>query len=675
MADFAKFRDAVNAQFSQMAKNKELFRVDLDKHQMWDAYLSAFPEGTNPIYRERTEHDCNCCKQFVRDIGNVVTIEDGKLVSVWDAIVPDETYQAVANALAERVRKVSIKSVFRHNEGKVGKSMTRVQGDDGTILKWDHFAVTVPRKFLSTSGDSVQAIMGQKQADFDVLKRSLEGISLAAIDVVLELIEQNSLYRGQEHLQTVKGLRRDKVAYDKLTNFFSKEQFLWETVANKGSAVRYRNTVIGTVLTDISEGVELERAVKSFEEKMAPSNYKRPTALITAGMIQKAEQKVEDLGIESALQRRFAVPSDLTINNVRFADRSTKTQMKGGVFDDLKPTAKDKTPDMKKVQEIGIKEFIDTVLPKADSLELLVENRHQNNLFSLVAPVHADAPNIFKWDNNFSWSYAGEVTDSIKERVKSAGGDVDGDVRVSLSWFNGDDLDIHIHEPNDHIFFGHKMSRSTGGRLDVDMNAGGPSSRTPVENVTWKNKAKMAPGKYKVVVNNYNKRETKDVGFEVEVQIGGQVYNYSYEKPVRNGQNVEVLTLNVSKDREVTVSDEKLTSTRSSKEVWGINTEQFVKVDMVMDSPNHWDGQEVGNKHWFFVLDGCKNPDPARGFYNEFLSNELTEHRKVFEVLGSKMKTEESDEQLSGVGFSSTQNNAILCKVSGSFNRVLKINF
>jgi hypothetical protein len=75
------------------------------------------------------------------------------------------------------------------------------------------------------------------------------------------------------------------------------------------------------------------------------------------------------------------------------------------------------------------------------------------------------------------------------------------------------------------------------------------------------------------------------------------------------------------------------------------------------------------------MLEDCKQEGKARGFYNEFLRGELDKHRKVFEVLGSKLKTPESDQQLSGVGFSSTQNNSILCKVSGSFNRTIKINF
>lgn len=96
----------------------------------------------------------------------------------------------------------------------------------------------------------------------------------------------------------------------------------------------------------------------------------------------------------------------------------------------------------------------------------------------------------------------------------------------------------------------------------------------------------------------------------------------------------------------------------------------------MMMSPNYWDGQEgIGNKHYFFMLEGCKNPDSVRGFFNEYLSPALTPHRKVFEALGSKMVTPYNEDQLSGLGFSSTVRNSVICKVLGTFERIIKINF
>jgi len=75
MSDFQHFAAAVEEKLDAMSKH-ELFVVDVEN--IFDRYLAAFPEGTNPVYRERTEHDCSCCKHFVRNVGNVVAVIDGK---------------------------------------------------------------------------------------------------------------------------------------------------------------------------------------------------------------------------------------------------------------------------------------------------------------------------------------------------------------------------------------------------------------------------------------------------------------------------------------------------------------------------------------------------------------------------------------------------------------------
>lgn len=98
-------------------------------------------------------------------------------------------------------------------------------------------------------------------------------------------------------------------------------------------------------------------------------------------------------------------------------------------------------------------------------------------------------------------------------------------------------------------------------------------------------------------------------------------------------------------------------------------------MQLVLNSPNHWDGEQTGNKHVFFILEGCANPVGTRGFYNEYLKPELDKHRKVFEMLGGKIKVQPSTEQLSGLGFSTTQRNHVFVKVSGSFNRTVKVVF
>ena len=120
---------------------------------------------------------------------------------------------------------------------------------------------------------------------------------------------------------------------------------------------------------------------------------------------------------------------------------------------------------------------------------------------------------------------------------------------------------------------------------------------------------------------------------------------------------------------------ESIGHTAQSKEFWGVKTQAFIPVSMVMNSPNHWDDNATGNKHLFFMLKGAKNPGDTRGFYNEYLRNELNEHKKVFEHLAGKMKAKYTDDQLSGIGFSDTKRDELLVKVTGQFTRTLKVKF
>jgi hypothetical protein len=331
-------------------------------------------------------------------------------------------------------------------------------------------------------------------------------------------------------------------------------------------------------------------------------------------MIEDAMKTIEKLGLESALDRRHARLSDVSINNVLWADGSAKAVMKNALKESLLEAA---TSDYKVTGaiDISIDEFVKTVLPKTSSMELFVKNSHQNKFVSVTAPAQEDSGKLFKWNNDFGWSYDGNITDSIKERVKKAGGNVNADFRVSLSWFNYDDLDIHAEDPhNRHIYFCNKA-----GILDVDMNAGGGRTREPVENLAWNNPPN---GKYKIWVNQYSQRETNDVGFTIEVENQGNIEQYSFNKSVKGNVQVGefVLQNGVIVDRKIASG---LIGGSISQEKWGVKTEAFAKVQVVMNSPNHWDDNGVGNKHWFFILENCKNNQPTRGIYNEFLNSAL----------------------------------------------------
>jgi len=671
MPDFISLKHAISHQFDLM-KKYDMFRVQVEKNDLWDMYLKSFPEGTNPIFRERTEHDCQCCKSFIRSVGDLVAIINGKLVSIWD-VKADGFYQVVADAMSALVKSKPIQNQFLHTESSVGidKSPRMV---DGVVLVWNHFHLKLPATHVVRGAD-IGPRLSESRSSKDVLFRSLTEITDDSINTVLELIGQKSLYRGEEHEGLVKAFKALKEKFSKLTTDTERDIFCWSSLKTGGAVCRIRNSVIGSLLVDISEGKDLEHAVNSFEAKVAPMNYKRPTALVTKAMVEKARATVHELGLDTALERRYATIDDITVNNILFADREAKKKMSADVFGIVANSIPEKVKNFDKVEEIDVETFLKNVLPKAESLEVFVENRHASNLVSLIAPADPSAKGMFKWPNNFSWSYTGEVADSIKERVKQAGGKVDGDLRCSLSWFNHDDLDLHMMEPGgNEISFRRRYSAYTGGVLDVDMNAGEGTTRTPVENICYPNRTSMKEGTYRLEVNNFYKRENKDFGFDMEIEFDGAIHHIHYENAVADKATITVAKIKYTHKGGFEIL-ESLQSSKSSKEVWGVTTESFHKASVVMLSPNHWDDKVVGNKHVMFMLDGCVNDGQARGFFNEFLAEELTPHRKVLEVVGSKMKTDTSDHQLSGIGFSSTQRNSVLCRVKGSFNRVVKVVF
>ena len=673
MTDFIRFRDAVNNQFETM-KSGVLFKTSVSKEIIWNKYLDSFPDGTDPVFKETTEHDCYCCKSFIRNIGNVVSIVDGKLVSIWDAPI-ESFYNEVSKELSKLVKSANICDIYLHDEPTVG-TLNNIQTlESGEKIQWEHFHLTLPSHVIKDK-DDIGSEKSIARSFKYVLLRSLNEITIDSMETVIDLIDQNSLYRGTEHKNTVTSFLTIKREFDKVKGEVEKDIFAWEQSQKIKGLSKVRNTVIGTLLTDISEGKELEQAVAMFESKVAPTNYKRPTAIVSKKMIIQAQDKVKELGLDEALGRRFAVTEDITINNVLFADRTAKNKM-GGVFDEMINDIPDKVKNLDKVEEINIEQFMTNVLPKADTIELMVENKHSGNFMSLISPKVPTAKNMFKWNNNFSWTYNGNIADSMKERVKKAGGNVDGVLRFSIQWNDGDDnqndFDAHCIEPNGHkIFFQNKGTKHpSSGMLDVDIVR--PGNEIAVENITWTNKSKMLNGEYHLLVHNFA-HNGGTTGFTAEIEYDGKIYSFAYDKELRRDEKVTVAKIKFHKDKGIEFI-ESLKSTVTSKNIWSVKTNKFEKVTMVMNSPNHWDGNETGNKHYFFIMEGCKNEEKARGFFNEYLREDLTEHRKVFEILGSKMNVESSDEQLSGVGFSSTQKNSVLCRITGSFTRVVKIIF
>ena len=312
---FDKFAEQINTRLMKLATN-QLYVTDVSKEEMWAVYINSFPEGTNNIYKERSEYDCNVCRQFILRAGNIVAEADGELQSVWQ-VPAEEPYTTVAKAMSDLVLSKSIRTIFLYDEAKIGAKTTKQLLEPGQSINWTHFWFNIPEVFISRDRATDRA---KVESTVAVLKRGLNEISMEAIDTVNELIASNSIHRGAEYRNTVAEFKRLSELYRALLTDKEKDIFVWTNY--KKSAAKIRTTVIGTLLQALSEGKNLESSVKSYEDKVSGTNFKRSKPLATPGMIKKAVDKIIELGLESALQRRYAVLEDISINNVIYADRT-----------------------------------------------------------------------------------------------------------------------------------------------------------------------------------------------------------------------------------------------------------------------------------------------------------------------------------------------------------------
>lgn len=669
----------LSAQIAQMLEGASfLFTTGIDKDALWNAYLESFPAEYNKVFRERREHDCSACRQFIKNFGGVVAIKDNKIVSMWDVELDDAEYKPSIEAMRALVKSQAVSDIYLAPQAKIGIDANFEAMPDGAVRTWEHLATELPKKFVETNKDKIPTLLAAKRDVKNVFRRSLEEITAESVATVLELIAQKSLYKGEEWQSVLTQFAAIQTEYSRLL-VEEKDNYCWTKSIEVGPVIgKIRNHSIGTLLTNISENMDLNDAVKKYEAIVAPTNYKRPKAIFTQKMIEDAKKQLEADGLIDSLGRRHATLDDITVNNILFHNKDAARRVKGSVLDEMKSETAENVKNFDKAEEIDIEPFVKDVLPGLTSVELLMESKHVSNLVSLIAPEKAEAPSLFKWDNPFSWAYNGNITDSMKERVKAAGGHVDGILRFSIQWNedgdNQNDFDAHCIQPDGRLIYYPLKGRrqESTGMLDVDIVS--PGRNVAVENINFLDANSMPEGNYTFLVHTFAYSGGKS-GFRAQVEFDGQIFEFDHNADTRSEEKVTVAVVNYTKAGGFKLV-KSLDHKSSVRQVWNVQTNKFIPVSVLMFSPNYWNKQHGnGHKHYFFMLNGCKNDTAPNGFFNEFLREEFMKHKRVFEALGSKMSVAPADDQLSGLGFSSTQRDSIVCKVSGKFTRILKIKF
>lgn len=704
------FSDILKAHFEQMCKGGKLFRADVSGQEVWEAYIASFEN--DPIFRdpESSEHNCNLCNNFIRHYGNIVSIDENfKTVSIFDVKVEGE-YENTVKVLSELIKSRKVRDVFfetydslnslnyescskNSKTFKLGleknhKRYTKEEAEKFGVVKADevrtfhHLNLDLPSAFVNTTGKSIEAIMNDYRAPKDVFQRAMEEIPLDTLNLVRDLIKQGSLLDGEAHLRKVEEFIPLKKEYDELAKN-QRDNWCW-VKSYKLPFAKFKNELIGVLCSELAEGEELNKACQSWNKRVDPANYMKAVAPITKRQVEEAQKFVEENGYTESFDRRFATIEDIKVSEILHINSGDNKIKTVSIFDNVKTAStRHKRSEFDNVEEVSIEKFMKDILPTCTGVEALLKNNHLGNMVSLTTANQTDSKPIFKWDNNYSWTYNGNLAgkSQIKDAVKSRGGNVEGVVRVSLAFPNTtDDYDLHMKEANGNVINFHNVrtKQLSSGMLDLDAQGvdGHQAPNKRVENIIYTDKSSMPKGKYEISVNNYSRRGLH-TPFTLEIEIEGEITLLELDGKKSNDWILAgTIEFDGNSFKVTEASGMKiLESTSVSQEVYGLETNSFHKVNLVCLSPNHWNGNNVGNKHYFFMLDGCKVPTSIRSFHNENLISDLLTHRKVMEVLGATNMIEPAEKQLSGLGFNATVREELVVRLSGTHKRVLKIKF
>ena len=712
---FKEFNQKIQQQFAKMCATGKLFRVELTGQQVWDIYINGFSASQNPVFRDpqSSVHNCNTDRHFIKRYGNIVALdENNSIMTMFDIDVAESDFETTVPNLSAWLKEAKIVAPFFESwneinvlpyEKKITKTQTQFQlgiaeqykqytkeevekfgvVEQGKVYTFNHFHVFAPAAFIDMSIKSVDAIVGEYRDAKNVFQRGMQEIPLDTLQLVNDLILQGSLLNGDAHLFKIQQFIELKKQYE-LVPVAQKDNWCWKA-SYKLPISKFRNELIGTLCVELAEGVELNEACKTWNKRVDPLNYMKAKAPITTSQIKQAQKFVEEEGYLASFDRRFATIDDIDVSEILHTNAGDGAIKTASLFDAVKATSvstRHKRSHFNDITSISIETFMKEILPTATSVEAFLENRMDGNLVALVTANEKNSKPLFKWSNNYSWTYNGNLAgkSQIKEEVKSKGGNVEGVLRFSMIWNDGNgndssDLDAWCQQASgERIGFsqgfrkdsGNKFS-NCGGQLDLDnMN---PQGKIAVEIIYFKSISLMRDGQYKFWVNQYSARNSQ--GFKAEIEFNGEVYNYEYNKAVSGDVEVAIVTLKNG----VFSIEHKLPETASSKTLWGLESNEFHKVNLVSLSPSYWGENNVGNKHYFFMLEGCKSDIPLRSFHNEYLTGELLPHRKVTEVLGETTKLSPTPKMLAGIGFNGTVSDELIVRVKGSHQRVLKIVF
>lgn len=400
------------------------YRSTIDPDELWEAYLSGFED---PEIRQ--QHNCHCCKSFIKKYGGLVFTNGVETFSpLWPAYTDTKLYtESLSN----------INKLFDSNRCSIKYPFTtkrKLLGANEDDAGWTHF--WVKRNGAYTCEDPGK-VAGELATDHEMLVEYIRWVKLNTLTVASELLQGDSTFARSKHAAMVKWLLNTKICAEGMKGSQARRNYLWHSAmsAPKGFC-HIKNTVVGVFIHDIESGESIHDARRRLNAAMHPLQYQRPQAAPTEGNIRAAEDLFRRMNLAPSLRRRYAHAGDIQEWLWKPTEREAKEQ---GIFSHLsREHKKMELPKDSYINNVSWTVFARDVLPHTKSIRIRLQN--SMNFAGLVTAAVPDAPPLLHWDredrrNPVSWYvYHGGSTPASWALVEGEWIDVLGLTLMPSEW-------------------------------------------------------------------------------------------------------------------------------------------------------------------------------------------------------------------------------------------------
>lgn len=361
-------------------------------------FVTAFGEN-------HQQHNCDCCRTFVRRYGHTVFIDDSGFIvpALWAPLEAPEGFGPAFADLERAIRRGSVQREFFTDVTEWGVA-------EAGGFNHLHIQTSTTSAFL----DLNRVFDNNKY--FDLLKKAIETFPIDIARRAANILRSDVIKKPRDFFAQADWflgfhgrLARADGDAGRIRNLIFKEVAQLEIK----SYARIANTVIGNLMQDIKDGLHIDQITGRFNAQTAEGKYQVTTAAPTKGNVQVARKTFGELGLdERVLERRVATAAELTYV-WKPAAAAEPEPAAARLFSNVATKGK-KAPALSLSLDgvidggrITWERFQTEVLPRATDLAVRVGTGTQ--LFAVyTAPVHPDAGRLYYYDsedhpNGYSW--------------------------------------------------------------------------------------------------------------------------------------------------------------------------------------------------------------------------------------------------------------------------------